>query len=144
LEIDRVGTKYVVNVEERKKKKVDTDTSPRDIVAKKDCMILSINAQNGEVVKKKYDYVKKGDVIVSGTIKNKEDEVSKIKAQGQVFGEVWYKVTTEIPVHYYEENPTGKKKRVLTLKVLDKKISLELKRYQNYSFREVRKFIITN
>jgi len=140
LEIDRVGTKYVVNVEERKKKKVDTDTSPRDIVAKKDCMILSINAQNGEVVKKKYDYVKKGDVIVSGTIKNKEDEVSKIKAQGQIFGEVWYKVTTEIPVHYYEENPTGKKKRVLTLKVLDKKISLELKRYQNYSFREVKIF----
>lgn len=140
LEIDRIGTKYIINVEERKKKKVDNDVSPRDIIAKKDCMLLSINAQNGEIVKKKYDYVKKGDVIISGTIKNKEDEVSKIKARGQVFGEVWYKVRTEIPIHYYEENPTGKKKKVLTLRILNKNLSLEFKKYQNYSFHEVKIF----
>lgn len=138
LEIDRIGTKYVVHVEERKKKKVDTDSAPRDIIAKKDAMILSIQSKNGEIVKKKYDYVKKGEVIVSGTIKNKEDEVSKIKAEGQVFGEVWYKVRIEIPTHYYEENPTGKKKKVISLKILNKSLSFELKKYQNYSFHETK------
>lgn len=138
LEIDRIGTKYVVHVEERKKKKVDTDYAPRDIVAKKDAMILSIQSRNGEIVKKKYDYVKKGDIIVSGTIKNKEDEVSKIKAEGQIFGEVWYKVRTEIPIHYYEENPTGKKKKVISLKILNKSFSFEFKKYQNYSFHETK------
>lgn len=140
LEIDRVGTKYIIHVEERKKKKLDTDTKPRDIIAKKDAMILSINAKSGEIVKKKYDYVKKGDTIVSGTIKNKDDEVSKIKADGQIFGEIWYKIKVEVPIHYYEENPTGKKKKVFSLKFLNKTFSLELKKYQNYSFHDVNIF----
>ncbi len=138
LEIDRIGTKYVVHVEERKKKKVNTDSAPRDIIAKKDTMILSIQARNGEIVKKKYDYVKKGDIIVSGTIKNKENEVSKIRAEGQIFGEVWYKIRTEIPIHYYEEKPTGRKKKVVSLKILNKSLSFEFKKYQNYSFHETK------
>lgn len=140
LEIDRIGTKYIIHVEERKKKKIDNDTKPRDIIAKKDAMILSINAKSGEIVRKKYDYVKKGDIIVSGTIKNKDDEVSKIKADGQIFGEIWYKVKVEVPIHYYEENPTGKKKKVFSLKFLNKTFSLELKKYQNYSFHDVNIF----
>ena len=35
-------------------------------------MITSIFASSGEVVKKKYDYVKKGDILISGFIYNKE------------------------------------------------------------------------
>ena len=40
-------------------------------------MILEIHAEEGEVKKKKLDYVKRGDVIISGLIYNKEDIVSK-------------------------------------------------------------------
>lgn len=136
LEIDRIGTKYIVHVEERKKKVEEEDPSPRDIIAKKDAMILQIEASNGEVLKKKYDYVKKGDIIVSGTIMNKTREVSKIKAEATVFGEVWYQVRVEVPTHYYEEYSTGKKKRVLSLKFLGHDLSLEVKKYQNYSFQD--------
>ena len=136
LEIERIGTKYIVNVEERKKKINKQDNSPRDIIAKKDAMILNINASDGEIVKKKYDYVKKGDVIISGTIKNKDTEVSKIRADGQIIGEVWYKVQVEIPTNYYEEYETGKKKKVLTFKFLNQNISFELNHYKNYSFDE--------
>ena len=136
LEIDRIGTKYIVNVEERKKKINKQDNSPRDIIAKKDAMILNINASDGEIVKKKYDYVKKGDVIISGTIKNKDTEVSKIRADGQIIGEVWYKIQVEIPTNYYEEFETGKKKKVLTFKFLNQNISFELNHYKNYSFDE--------
>lgn len=140
LEIDRIGTKYIVNVEERKKRTEISDQSPRNIVARCDAMILEINASEGEIVKKKYDYVKKGDIIVSGTIKNKETEVKKIKAAATVLGEVWYKVKVEVPINYYEETETGNKKKVLTLKFLTKSLSLDFKKYQNYSFEELKIF----
>lgn len=124
LEIEEVGTKYIVRVEERKKNKKEEIKTPQNIVAKKDAMILEIVAEEGEVKKKKFDYVTKGDVIISGLIYNKEDIVSKRCARGKVFGEVWYKVTVEIPKHYHEEKITGKKKKKLEIKFLDKTIHL--------------------
>lgn len=124
LEIDRIGTRYIVNVEERLIKDNKVDNEVRDIVAKKDAMILNIQAETGEIVRKKYEYVRKGDTIVSGTIKNKEDEVSKVKAEGKVYGEVWYSVTVELPKKYYEEKKTGKTSKALTLRIANKKISV--------------------
>lgn len=124
LEIDRIGTRYIVNVEERLIKDNKVDNEVRDIVAKKDAMILNIEAETGEIVRKKYEYVRKGDTIVSGTIKNKEDEVSKVKAEGKVYGEVWYSVTVELPKKYYEEKKTGKTSKTLTLRIANKKISV--------------------
>lgn len=124
LEIDRIGTRYIVNVEERLIKDNKVDNEVRDIVAKKDAMILNIEAETGEIVRKKYEYVRKGDTIVSGTIKNKEDEVSKVKAEGKVYGEVWYSVTVELPKKYYEEKKTGKTRKALTLRIANKKISV--------------------
>ena len=114
-----MGTKYIVRVEERKKSKEKKACRPQNIVAKKDAMILEIHAEEGEVKKKKLDYVKRGDVIISGLIYNKEDIVSKRCARGQVFGEVWYQVTLEIPKHYHEEKVTGKKKRKLEVQFLN-------------------------
>ena len=124
LEIDRIGTRYSVNVEERLIKDNKVDNEVRDIVAKKDAMILNIEAETGEIVRKKYEYVRKGDTIVSGTIKNKENEVSKVKAEGKVYGEVWYSVTVELPKKYYEEKKTGKTSKALTLRIANKKISV--------------------
>lgn len=124
LEIDRIGTRYIVNVEERLIKDNKVDNEVRDIVAKKDAMILNIEAETGEIVRKKYEYVRKGDTIVSGTIKNKEDEVSKVKAEGKVYGEVWYSVTVELPKKYYEEKKTGKTSKALTLRIANKKVSV--------------------
>ena len=106
-------------MEERKKNKDSKSCQPRSIVAKKDAMILEIHAEAGEVKKKRLDYVKKGDVIISGLIYNKEEIVSKRCARGQVFGEVWYQVSLEIPKHYHEEKVTGKKKRKLEIQFLN-------------------------
>ena len=52
-------------------------------------------------------------------IYNKEEIVSKRCAIGQVFGEVWYQVTLEIPKKYHEEKVTGKKKRKLEIQFLN-------------------------
>ena len=133
LEIDSVGTKYVVKVEERVKNNTVKSTTPQNIIAKKDAMVLLIHAENGEVKAKKYQYVKKGDVLISGFISKDDKIVKKERAEGYVFGEVWYQVQIELPKVYKEELKTGKKKNRLELYFFDKNIFLfNLKRYKNY------------
>lgn len=124
LEIEEIGTKYIVKVEQRKKNKEEEVCVPRNIVAGKDAFILEIQADVGEVVKKKYDYVKKGDIVISGIIHNKEEEVSRKCATGKIYGEVWYKVNLEIPMEYKEEIVTGKEKNTFEINFLNKNISL--------------------
>ncbi len=133
LEIEEVGTKYVVKVEMRKINE-STDNCPnRHVVAKKDAMIRSITSSSGEVVKKKYDYVKKGDILISGIIHNKEDVVSLRCSDGVVLGEVWYKVDLEVPKDYYEEKFTGKKNSRLEFVFLNSSFS----KYKSYSVKRI-------
>lgn len=124
MEIEEVGTTYRINVEERKKNKEVGKKKEQNIIAKKAGRILAIEASHGEIVKKKNDYVQKGDVIISGIIKNKEDPVSKVRAEGRVFAEVWYKVKIEVPNRYKEEVITGKKKKRLEIEFLNKSYTL--------------------
>ncbi len=124
LEIEEVGTKYVVKVEQRKKNEKEEVCAERNVVASKSAMILEIEATEGEVVKKKLDYVSKGDILISGLVYNKEEVVAKRCATGKVYGEVWYKVNLELPKNYYEENVTGKKKKQLEVQFLNYTYSL--------------------
>ena len=128
LEIENVGTKYIVKVEQRKKNRKIDKCEPRNVIAKKDSMILSIDASVGEIVKKKLDYVRKGDILISGLIHNKETIVSKTCATGKIFGEVWYKVTLNLPKKYREENVTGRKKQQLEINIFNNKYTL----FSNY------------
>jgi len=119
MEIEKVGTKYIARVEERKILDLTEETLPRDLIAKKKGILLSISATSGEVVKKVNDYVEAGDVIVSGTIKNKDTIQGYVPAKGKVFAETWYQITVEVPYSYKEVQKTGHKKRVLSLNFLN-------------------------
>jgi len=71
IEIEEKGTHYIVKVEQRKKNTDDNICNFRHIIAKKNALIKEIHASSGEIVKKKNDYVTKGDVVISGLIHNK-------------------------------------------------------------------------
>lgn len=124
IEIERVGTKYIVRVEERNIPNSDVETQNRNIVAKKSAIIKTIIAENGVVVKNVNDYVKAGDVIVSGNIYLNEALKSVVRANGKVYGEVWYKSEVEMPFVYYEEIYTSNTNKVLTLSFLNKRFEL--------------------
>ena len=137
IEIDNIGTKYIIHVEERLIKEEKEDNTKRDIIAKKDAMILEIKSSTGEIVKKKYDYVTKGETIISGTIKNKDKEVSKVKAEGIVYGEVWYNVDVSLPINYHEERRVGKVKRGLSLRIADKNINIFFGKNKSYETEDI-------
>ena len=135
LEIEEVGTKYIVRVEQRKKKIKDKKCPLQNIIAKKSAMILDIDAYSGEVVKKRLDYVSKGDVIISGLIHNKEKIVKKKCALGKVYGEVWYNVEVELPIKYKLNTINKKAIKIADNKMKGKNILSKkvLKKYQKNS-----------
>ena len=102
-------------------------------------MILDIDAYSGEVLKKKYDYVTKGEVIISGLIHNKEKIVSKKCALGNVYGEVWYTVEVELPMNYYENKITSNSRNLIEITLLNRNYPL----FNKYRYYKVnRKLLI--
>ena len=119
LEIERIGTSYEIKVEKRIINDKEEEPNLRHVVAKKSGIIMKIVAENGEIIKKKNDYVKAGDIIISGEIHKNDEVVDNIPASGSVYAEVWYKVKVEMPISYKEELLTGKNKNILNISFLD-------------------------
>ena len=124
LEIENVGTKYIIRVEERKKEKPKNVDGLRNIVASKNAVLKVIDAKNGEVLKRKNDYVKKGEVVISGELKVYDEIKNRTSADGKIYGEVWYKTTVEYPLTYQESYLTGKKKNLYGIQFLNSFYSL--------------------
>ncbi len=124
LEIERVGVKYIVRVEERIINHIEKEDKPRHVVAKKDGIIMHIDAATGEIVKKINDYVKKGDIIISGNISKGDEVKNTVVADGNVYAEVWYTVTATMPLVYKEEYTTGKSKKTLNISIFNHNFSL--------------------
>lgn len=137
LEIEEAGTMYQVKVIRRINNPKEEELKPRSIVAKKKGRITRIEADYGEVTTKKNDVVDKGDTLISGLIKNKEEIKTKVAARGKVYAEVWYQVNLNLPTIYQEEIKTGKKKNTLEIIFLDKNIFIsELFKYNNSISKE--------
>ncbi len=126
LEIENVGVKYIIRVEERKIVDIKEDTEKGNIVASKDAILKKVVARSGEIVRNLNDYVKKGDTIISGQIYLNEELKNTVRADGEVFGEVWYETSVEYPLTYYEVKETGRQKNVYSLRFLNKNFDLTL------------------
>lgn len=124
LEIEEKGVRYEVKLIKRVKDEKEKETEPRDIVAKKTGLVTKIEAESGEVVTKKNAYVKKGDILISGLIRNNGNIVSKTRAIGKVYAEIWYKVSLSLPLNYHEEMKTGNNKTVLSIDFLSNDLAI--------------------
>ena len=108
LEIQNVGMKYIVRVEERIVTPKENDREYCNIYASKDGLIKKIKVYTGETVKNINDYVKKGDLIIRGDILLNEEVVNYECATGNVYAEVWYKINLQIPLKRDKKIRTGK------------------------------------
>jgi len=143
LEIERIGTKYVIKLEERKINSYSTDYKFQDIIATNDGVIKKIIATDGEKVKEVNEYVKKGDTIISGSIYLNEELKGLVKATGTVYAEIWYNLSIEYPIIEEIKEETGNIKNTYSINFLDKSIYLSGK--NNYLYSDVkRKYLIKN
>lgn len=139
LEIERIGTKYLVRLEERKIDINKNINGYRDIIAKKNGIIKYIECENGEIIKDKDMYVNKGDVIISGTIKMNDEIKDIVVSKGKVIAEVWYTVSIKYPYNYKEIIETNKYKDLINIKFLNKDL---INKYNNK--KDIDKTIIEN
>lgn len=110
LSINKEGMKYIVSFEERILTE-EKETHPYcHIIAKKDGIITSIKGTSGINMYEESDYVKKGDIIISGIITLNEEIKDNICASGEVYAETWYKVTIKVPLTYEVKEYTSKKR----------------------------------
>lgn len=137
LEIDRVGTKYFIRILERIINKNENNDNYQNIVARKNAVILEIQASSGEIVKKVNDYVNKGDVIISGKIMKNDEVKNIVEAKGKIYGETWYNVKVELPRTYKDVVYTGNSFNRLSFNIFDKRYFLfKNKRYDNEEYQD--------
>ena len=89
IELDQKGVSLNAKVIERVTNQKTNETGYKDIVAEKNGYIRAIYSRQGQVLKNIDDYVKKGEVIISGNIFRNDKPVAKVKASGKVYAEVW-------------------------------------------------------
>lgn len=101
------GTTYHFRVLEKELPKKEKGLTPRNLIAKKEAIIYNIYVEQGKAVVQTDDYVKKGDVLISGTIGN-ENHQKVVPAKGKVLGETWYDSTATVPLETAYKAYTGK------------------------------------
>lgn len=133
IEISTYGTKYIVRIEERKINKNVDSSGYQSIISKKDAVLVKVEAIRGEKVKFVNEYVNKGDTIISGYIVRPDGVKIATRAEGVVYGEVWYEIEIDYPIVYQESNLTGKSKTVYAFYFFDSRIGM-------FDFDEYRSF----
>lgn len=136
LEIEEIGTKYTVRVEERTIVKEEKSNTPRNIIAAKDGVLKKVIAEKGDIVKDMNDYVKKGDMIVNGELIFNEKVTGKVRAEGKAYAEVWYVTKTEYPFATYTETETGKTKDIYAIKFLNHTFEFTLHKFKTKKIEE--------
>ena len=131
LEIEEEGTSYIVRVEPRIIPDNEASYEKQNVVASKSAIIKKIIIKSGEVVKNINAYVNKGDIIISGNIYLNEELKDTIKADGTVYGEVWYNVKVEYPYVYSEIKEKNNFQDVYVLKLFNKEIELTFNKFKD-------------
>ncbi len=122
LEIESIGTKYIIRFEERKIKENIINNSYNDIVSAHDAVIKRVTAKSGVIVKNVNDYVRKGETIISGSVYLNNELKGITSADGSVYGEVWYNVSIDYPIMNVIKNETGNKVNNYSINFFNKKI----------------------
>ena len=108
LEIEKVGMTYIVRVEEKIITDIKKEEKKCNVIAKKDGIITNITSTKGVELVSVGDYVKKGDVLISGEIIFNDEVKDEVCASGEVMAEVWYESNVKLPLNYKEEIYTNK------------------------------------
>lgn len=138
ISITKDGMKYIIRCEERKIKEIERESGYRNIVAKKDAYITKIISTKGVNLVRSGEYVKKGDILISGEIKLYEEVKGDTLATGYVYGNVWYNVELSIPKEENKKEYTGKSRFNINI---NDKIFLKNK-YKYFSQENIREIKI--
>jgi similar to stage IV sporulation protein len=106
--VKRSGSTYHFEVVQKQLPEKQPALNPRHIVADKKAIITKIYVEEGQVQVKENDYVKPGQLLISGFI-GKEEKSELVPARGEVYGKTWYVTNVSIPLKSTFETNTGER-----------------------------------
>ncbi len=136
LEIENVGMKYIVRIEERILNPQKEEKTTCHIVASKSGIVSSLHTTKGESLVHEGSYVSEGDILISGEIKYNEEVKNNVCAAGDVFAEVWYSSVVHLPIDYKVSTRTGKKRYNLAIEMDSGKYKIFRSRLATYETEE--------
>jgi sporulation protein YqfD len=95
--VEKKGTSIVINIVESTKPNEGPLLSPRHLIATDDAVITDIQADTGRPVVKRNMRVKKGDILISGSLGD-EANIQTVIAKGKVRGIVWHEYNVVSPL----------------------------------------------
>lgn len=104
------GTTFHFEVVEKKQPKPEQALRPRNIVAKEEAVISSMFVEKGKPLVTINDFVRKGQILVSGILGTEEKPIL-VPAIGKIMGEVWREETISVPLNTSFQVLTGEKKK---------------------------------
>lgn len=132
MEIENIGMKYIVRVEQRIITSKEEDTSFCNLIAKKDGLVTRFHITKGDLAVTNNMYVKKGDILVKGAIQFNEETKNNVCASGNVYANTWYTMNIKINKEYVEKKRTGKKRWNVRVKTKDKDYLIFRSRLERY------------
>lgn len=138
MSITKVGMKYVVRIEERIITEIEESNQYCHVVAKRAGIVKKIKSTSGEIIPAINDYVRAGDILISGQIHLYEEVKGNVCASGEVYAEVWYSVNLSIPLEYQEKEYTAEERYNF---VINKK-RLFSNKYETFDEEDIYKFNI--
>ncbi|HEY4602674.1 MAG TPA: sporulation protein YqfD [Cerasibacillus sp.] len=122
--IEKKGTSFQLEGVEKIIVEKEKQISPQHLIAAKDGVIQKIFVSKGVSHVATYDYVKKGDLLVSGNLlddadidENEKKKDRLVAATGEVIAKTWYEVDVTIPLKGNDEQLTGKQTRKFYLNI---------------------------
>lgn len=124
LSIEIKGTKLIIEVKEQDlpPEKIDMD-APCHIIATKKGVIVKAIAKNGKAIVRKGDVVKKGQILITGSISDEySEEQILVHAEGEVLAKTVYNYRLDEPIVKTIKEETGRVYERRELKVGQKGI----------------------
>ena len=133
MEFDLKGMVLNVRIEERIITDIKKENRVCNLVATSSGIITDINVSNGEVKVMINDYVRKGDILVSGVVTYNEEDKRYTCAKGTIYATIFYSVNVSMPFKYSEYIETGKSKYNLVYETKGGKKSILRSQFKNHN-----------
>ena len=129
------GTNAIVEIiEAEKKPEIIDEDEYCNIISDKEGVITKITAQNGTILVKPGNVVKKGDVLVGGWMEGKFTGTRYVHSNAEIEAKVWYSKKEKIILSGDTRERTGTEEKRYAIKFNNFKINLykSLPKFKNY------------
>jgi similar to stage IV sporulation protein len=118
------GSRALIVVRERRERPELIDESiPSEIIAAKTGVVEKITALAGNSVISMGDTVVKGQTLITGELKDRQEEIRHVRSLGEVWARTWYEKSLLLPLKHIEKCYTGREKKRISVKICNLRLN---------------------